>query len=51
MGVNYWGIFFFIMPIIAAILLGSITLMLVVVKDVKKKFKYRRVVKCQKYHF
>lgn len=41
MGVNYWGIFFFVIPIIAAVLLGSITLMLVVVKDVKKKFKYK----------
>lgn len=51
MGVNYWGIFFFIMPIIVAVLLGSITLLLVSIKEVKRKFKIRRVAKCQKYHF
>lgn len=51
MGVNYWGIFFFIMPIIVAVLLGSITLLLVSIKEVKRKFKIRRVAKCQKYRF
>lgn len=51
MGVNYWGIFFFIMPIIVAVLLGSITLLLVSIKEIKRKFKIRRVAKCQKYHF
>lgn len=51
MGVNYWGIFFFIIPIIVAVLLGGITLLLVSIKEVKRKFKIRRVAKCQKYHF
>ena len=51
MGVNYWGIFFFVMPIIAAVLLGSITLLLVIIKELRNKFKIRRVRKCQKYHF
>lgn len=51
MGVNYWGIFFFVMPIIAAVLLGSITLLLVSIKELRNKFKIRRVSKCQKYHF
>lgn len=51
MGVNYWGIFFFIIPLVVLILLGSITLMLVIIKEFKRKFKVRRVVKCQKYLF
>lgn len=51
MGVNYWGIFFFVMPIIVAVLLGSITLLLVSIKELRNKFKIRRVSKCQKYHF
>ncbi|MEN8075687.1 hypothetical protein ABFP60_01925 [Clostridioides difficile] len=51
MGFNYWGILFFVMPIIAALLLGSITLLLVSIKELRNKFKIRRVSKCQKYHF
>ena len=51
MGVNYWGIFFFVMPMVVAILVGSITLMLVSIKEIKRKFKIRRVAKCQRYHF
>lgn len=39
MGVNYWGIFFFVMPMVVAILVGSITLMLVSIKEIKRKFK------------
>lgn len=51
MGVNYWGIFFFIIPIIVAVLLGGITLLLVSIEELKNKLKVRSVTKCQKYHF
>lgn len=51
MGFNYWGIFFFVMPIVVSILVGSITLLLVSIKEIKRKFKIRRVAKCQRYHF
>ena len=39
MGVNYWGIFFFVMPMVVAILVGSITLMIVSIKEIKRNFK------------
>ena len=39
MGVNYWGILFFVMPMVVAILVGSITLMLVSIKEIKRNFK------------
>ena len=44
MGVNYWGIFFFVMPMVVAILVGSITLMLVSIKQIHslRRFKRRR---------
>ena len=51
MGFNYWGIFFFVMPIVVSVLVGSITLLLVNIKEIKRKFKIRRVAKCQRYHF
>ncbi|MDU3520184.1 MAG: hypothetical protein E7F58_00795 [Clostridium saudiense] len=51
MGFNYWGIFFFVMPIVVSVLVGSITLLLVSIKEIKRKFKIRRVAKCQRYHF
>lgn len=51
MGFNYWGICFFVIPIVAALLLGSITLLLVSIEELKNKFKVRSVTKCQKYHF
>ena len=51
MGFNYWGIFFYIMPIVVSVLVGSITLLLVSIKEIKRKFKIRRVAKCQRYHF
>ena len=51
MGFNYWGIFFFVMPIVVSVLVGSITLLLVSIKEIKIKFKIRRVAKCQRYHF
>lgn len=36
MGFNYWGIFFFVIPIVAALLLGSLALLLVSIKRIKK---------------
>lgn len=44
MGVNYWGIFFFVMPMVVAILVGSITLMIVSIKEINslRRFKRRR---------
>lgn len=50
-GINWWGVFFFIMPIVVSLLVGSITLIIVIIKEVKRKFKIRRVAKCQRYHF
>ena len=44
MGFNYWGICFFVIPIVAALLLVSI-------EELKNKLKVRSVTKCQKYHF
>lgn len=44
MGVNYWGIFFFIMPITVSVLVGSVTLMIVSIKEINslRRFKRRR---------
>lgn len=39
MGFNYWGIFFFVMPIIVSVLVGSVTLMMVSIKGIKRNFK------------
>lgn len=44
MGFNYWGIFFFVMPIIVSVLVGSVTLMMVSIKEINslRRFKRRR---------
>lgn len=42
MGVNYWGIFFFVMPMVVAILVGSITLMLVSIKGINRSRRLKR---------
>ena len=44
MGFNYWGIFFFVMPMVVAILVGSVTLMMVSIKGINslRRFKRRR---------
>lgn len=42
MGVNYWGIFFFVMPMVVAILVGSITLMLVSIKGINSSRRLKR---------
>ncbi|WP_195951186.1 hypothetical protein [Clostridium saudiense] len=44
MGFNYWGIFFFVMPIIVSVLVGSVTLMMVSIKGINslRRFKRRR---------
>ena len=38
-GINYVGIFFFVIPIIVSILVGSTTLALIGIKEIKRKFK------------
>lgn len=39
MGFNYWGICFFVIPIVATLLLGSISLVSVSIKEFKRKLK------------
>ena len=43
MGVNYWGIFFFVMPMVVAILVGSITLMIVSIKEINSLRRFKRM--------
>ena len=45
MGFNYWGIFFFVMPIVVSVLVGSITLLLVSIKEIKRKGKLKEILK------
>lgn len=39
MEINLWGIFFFIVPALVLILLGNISLILVIIEYLIKKFK------------